>query len=224
LIYVNQGGRAAAARARMRGKQVNRETAMRIGKNRLEGFSDGVVAIIVTIMVLELKVPHDASPQALLQLTPAFLSYALSFLVVAIIWVNHHHLLHTLSSVTGRLLWLNNHLLFWLSLVPFTTAYMGENHLAPLPVALYGLVLFFSGAAFDMLRRTIALEQANDPVMAAVHRRSNRTNAISASLYLVSVPLAWVSVWLSVFIFVLVPFVYFMPGRTIEKLAVQDGA
>jgi uncharacterized membrane protein len=192
-----------------------------LGKNRLEGFSDGVVAIIITIMVLELKVPHDASSQALLGLTPVFLSYALSFLVVAIIWVNHHHLLHTVSQVTGRVLWLNNHLLFWLSLVPFTTGYMGENHLAPLPVALYGLVLFFAGAAFDLLRRAIAKGQAHDPVMAQLHRRADRTNAISAFLYLASVPLAWVSVWLSVFIYVLVPVVYFMPGRTIEKLALQ---
>jgi uncharacterized membrane protein len=195
-----------------------------LGKNRLEGFSDGVVAIIITIMVLELKVPHDASAQALLRLTPVFLSYALSFLVVAIIWVNHHHLLHTLAQVNGRILWLNNHLLFWLSLVPFTTGYMGENHLAPLPVALYGLVLFFSGAAFDLMRRAIAKGQAGDPELAALHRRSDRTNAISAFLYLASVPLAWVSVWLSVFIFLLVPVVYFMPGRTIEKLAVQNRA
>jgi uncharacterized membrane protein len=191
-------------------------------KNRLEGFSDGVVAVIITIMVLELKVPHDASPEALLRLTPVFLSYALSFLVVAIVWVNHHHLLHTLTHVTGRILWLNNHLLFWLSLVPFTTGYMGENHVAPLAVAVYGLVLFFSGAAFDLLRRAIAQDSAQDPELAAVHRRSNRTNAISAALYLASVPLAWVSVWLSVFIFLLVPVVYFMPGRTIEKLAVQQ--
>src|SRR6185369_5530099 len=147
-----------------------------LGKNRLEGFSDGVVAIIITIMVLELKVPRDASAQALLQLTPVFLSYALSFLVVAIIWVNHHHLLHTLEHVTGRILWLNNHLLFWLSLVPFTTGFMGENHLAPLAVALYGLVLFFSGVAFDLLRREIARQQADDPELVTLHLRSDRTN------------------------------------------------
>src|SRR5215468_3522695 len=105
-----------------------------LGKTRLEAFSDGVVAIIITIMVLELKAPHEASMEALLKLTPVFLSYALSFLVVAILWVNHHHLLHTATRVNGRMLWLNNHLLFWLSLVPFTTAFLGENHLAPVPV------------------------------------------------------------------------------------------
>jgi uncharacterized membrane protein len=194
-----------------------------LGKNRIEAFSDGVVAIIVTIMVLELKVPHDPSPAALLQLAPVFSSYALSFLVVAIVWVNHHHLLHTLGAVTGRILWLNNHLLFWLSLIPFTTAYIGENHLAPLPVALYGLVLCLSGMAFDLLRREIAHEHADDPVLGPVHRRSNRTNAISAGLYLLAVPLAWVSVWLSVAIYLLVPALYFMPGRTIERLSLRAG-
>ena len=192
-----------------------------LGKNRLEAFSDGVVAIIITIMVLELKVPREPTPDALLQLTPVFLSYALSFVVVAILWVNHHHLVHTMTEVNGRILWLNNHLLFWLSLVPFTTGYVGENHLAPLPVALYGLVMFFCGSAFDLLRRAIAPQQSADAVLSAVHRRSDRTNAASAFLYLAAVPLAWVSVWLSFSIYVLVPLVYFMPGRTIERLAAQ---
>ena len=195
----------------------------RMGKNRMEAFSDGVVAIIVTIMVLELKVPHDTSLQGLLHLLPLFLSYALSFLVAAILWVNHHHLLHTTTHVTGRMLWLNNHFLFWLSLVPFTTAYIGENHLAPLPVALYGLELFLAGSAFDLLRREIAREQSGDPAMVALHRRSNRINATSALLYLVAVPLAWLSVWLSVFIYLLVPVLYFMP-RNIERMAARDGA
>ncbi|MGZ5786088.1 MAG: TMEM175 family protein [Ramlibacter sp.] len=192
-----------------------------LGKNRLEGFSDGVVAIIITIMVLELKVPHDTTLDGLLRLTPVFLSYVLSFVVVAILWVNHHHLVHTVERASGRVLWLNNHLLFWLSLVPFTTAYMGENHLAPLPVALYGLVMFFSGVAFDLLRREIAQDSGADPTLAEVHRRSNWRNAVAAALYLASAPLAWVSVWISVSIYVLVPLIYFMPGRTIEKLAVQ---
>jgi uncharacterized membrane protein len=192
-----------------------------LGKNRLEGFSDGVVAIIITIMVLELKVPHDTTLDGLLRLTPVFLSYVLSFVVVAILWVNHHHLVHTVERANGRVLWLNNHLLFWLSLVPFTTAYMGENHLAPLPVALYGLVMFFSGVAFDLLRREIAQDSGADPSLAQVHRRSNWSNALAAALYLASAPLAWVSVWISVAIFVLVPLIYFMPGRTIERLAVQ---
>ena len=190
-----------------------------LGKTRLEAFSDGVVAIIITIMVLELKPPHATTPEALLALAPVFLSYVLSFVVVAIVWVNHHHLLHTVEHVSGRLLWLNNHLLFWLSLIPFITAWIGESHLAPLPVALYGFVLFCSGGAFDLLRRAIAGDQAADPALSALHRRSNRTNAIAMGLYLASVPLAWVSVWLSLAIYVLVPLLYFMPGRTIEKLS-----
>jgi uncharacterized membrane protein len=193
-----------------------------LSRNRMEAFSDGVVAIIITIMVLELKAPHAATPQALLPLLPVFLSYVLSFVVVAILWVNHHHLVHTLQRVTGRILWLNNHLLFWLSLVPFTTAYVGENHLAPLAVALYGLVLFFSGCAFDLLRREIARQQSGDAVLAAIHRRSNRTNAITAFLYLAAAPLAFVSVWLSLAIYVAVPLLYFMPGRTIEQLSLHD--
>jgi uncharacterized membrane protein len=193
-----------------------------LGKNRLEAFSDGVVAIIITIMVLELKVPHDTSFAGLLALTPLFLSYALSFVVVAILWVNHHHLVHTARQVSGRILWLNNHLLFWLSLVPFTTGYMGENHLASLPVSLYGLVLFFCGVAFDLLRREIAHQQVDDATLSMVHRRSNWRNAASALLYLAAVPLAWVSVWLSVAIYLLVPLVYFMPGRTIERLATEQ--
>jgi uncharacterized membrane protein len=135
------------------------------------------------------------------------------------VWVNHHHLLHTVGHVSGRILWLNNHLLFWLSLVPFITAWIGESHLAPLPVALYGLVLFCSGAAFDLLRRAIASDPGTDPALAEVHRRSNRTNAITMAMYVASVPLAWVSVWLSLAIYVAVPLLYFMPGRTIEKLS-----
>jgi uncharacterized membrane protein len=192
-----------------------------LGKTRLEAFSDGVVAIIITIMVLELKVPHDPSPQALQGLLPVFLSYALSFLVVAILWVNHHHLVHTATRTTGRILWFNNNLLFWLSLVPFTTAYMGENHLAPLAVSLYGFSLFCCGVAFDLLRRQIARQTAGDPALREIHRRSSTRNAITASLYLLAVALAWVSVWLSVAIYVLVPVLYFMPGR-IDRLAAQE--
>ena len=189
-------------------------------KERLEAFSDGVIAIIITIMVLELKVPHDASAQALRGLLPLFLSYALSFLVVAILWVNHHHLLHTATHVTGRILWFNNNLLFWLSLLPFTTAYMGENHLASLPVSLYGLSLFCAGVAFDLLRREIARGE-QDAAVSEIHRRSNVRNAITATLYLSAVALAWWSVWLSVAIYVVVPVLYFMPGR-IDRLAAQQ--
>ena len=188
-----------------------------MGKGRIEAFSDAVIAVIITIMVLEMKVPHGESLESLKPLVPVFLSYVLSFVYVGIYWNNHHHMLHA-AKVSGKVLWANLHLLFWLSLVPFTTAYIGENHLAPLPVALYGLELCLAGCAFDLLRREIARDQAGDPAMAALHRRSSRINALSALLYLAAAPLAWVSVWLSVFIYVLVPVMYFMP-RNIEKMA-----
>ena len=197
-----------------------------MGKARLEAFSDGVVAIIITIMVLELKVPHDTQAAALLHLLPVFLSYTLSFLIVAIFWVNHHHLLHIARQVTGRVLWINIHFLFWLSLVPFTTGYMGENHLAPLAVALYGANVCLCGVAFDLLRRAIGAQNADNPVLVALHRRASRKNFATALLYLLSIPLAFVSVWASIFIFVLIPALYFMPGPTLERLARadQDGA
>ena len=161
-------------------------------KDRLLAFSDGVIAIIITIMVLELRPPHEATWAALLELAPKFLSYVLSFIYIGIYWNNHHHFWHAAKSVNGGILWANMGLLFCLSLVPFTTGYLGENHLAPLPVALYGLVLFLSGVAFDLLRREIARQQSDDPALSEVHRRSNLRNAVTASLYLASVPLAWV--------------------------------
>ena len=187
--------------------------------NRIEAFSDGVIAIIVTIMVLELKVPHDVSVAGLVPLAPVFLSYVLSFIVVGIFWVNHHHLLHVTQRVTGRVLWLNIHMLFWLSLVPFVTAFLGENHAAALSVALYGLVMAACGIAFDLLRRSIAVQHRDDAMLSAIHRRSNRKNAVSASMYLAAAPLAYVSVWISLTIFVLIPVLYFMPGPGIERLS-----
>src|ERR687890_1551168 len=126
-----------------------------MGKGRLEAFSDGVLAIIITIMVLELKVPHGTDPAALAPLIPVFLSYVLSFIYVGIYWSNHHHLLHAVRHVNGRVLWANLHLLFWLSLTPFVTAWMGENNFAPWPVAAYGVVLFFAGVAYFILARTL---------------------------------------------------------------------
>jgi uncharacterized membrane protein len=185
--------------------------------NRIEAFTDGVVAIIITIMVLELKVPHDPTPAALLGLLPVLLSYVLSFVAVAIFWVNHHHLLHVTGQVTGRILWLNNHLLFWLSLLPFVTGFLGENHAAPLSVALYGVVMGCCGIAFDLLRRAIAVQHRDDEYLTSIHRRSNRKNAISAFMYLGASPLAYLSVWIPLSIFVLIPALYFMPGPGIER-------
>ncbi|MEO6973595.1 MAG: TMEM175 family protein [Rhodoferax sp.] len=190
-----------------------------MNKNRLEAFSDGVIAIIITIMVLELRVPHPFTLENLLALAPVFLSYALSFVVIAIVWVNHHHLMSTARSPTGRILWLNNHMLFWLSLIPFSTGGMGENHLAPLAIAVYSLNLAASAVAYDMLRRGVAAQQPDNRLLGDMHRRSGRKNLMSIGLYLASAPLAYVSVWISIAIFVAMIAVYFMPGPTIERLS-----
>ncbi|MBP6300057.1 MAG: DUF1211 domain-containing protein, partial [Arenimonas sp.] len=137
-----------------------------MGKNRLEAFSDGVLAIIITIMVLELKVPHGDSLLALKPLLPVFLSYVLSFLYVAIYWNNHHHLMHTVKHVSASILWTNMHLLFWLSLVPFATAWMGENHFASMPTALYGFILLMAGFAYWLLQKAIIRSHGNESILA----------------------------------------------------------
>src|SRR6187549_1847982 len=134
-------------------------------KGRLEAFSDGVIAIIITIMVLELRVPHDASLDALAPLLPIFLSYVMSFVYVGIYWNNHHHMLHTITGVNGAMLWANLHLLFWLSLFPFATAWMGENHFAPLPAALYGMVLLMAAIAYYILQQIIIAAQGPDSLL-----------------------------------------------------------
>ncbi|HXE23237.1 MAG TPA: TMEM175 family protein [Rhodoferax sp.] len=190
-----------------------------MNKNRLEAFSDGVIAIIITIMVLELRVPHPFTLENLLVLAPVFLSYALSFVVVAIVWVNHHHLMSTLRAPTGRILWLNNHMLFWLSLIPFSTGGMGENHLAPLAITVYSLNLAASAVAYEMLRRGVAAQQPDNTALADMHKRAGRRNQMSIALYLASAPLAYVSVWISIAIFIAMIAVYFKPGPTIERLS-----
>ena len=190
-----------------------------MNKSRLEAFSDGVIAIIITIMVLELKVPHPFTLENLQALSPVFLSYVLSFVVVAIVWVNHHHLMSTARTPTGRILWLNNHMLFWLSLIPFSTGGMGENHLTPLAVTVYSLNLAASAVAYDLLRRGVAAQQRDAPELTKMHARAGRKNAMSIVLYLAAAPLAYVSVWLSMAIFVSMIAVYFMPGPTIERLS-----
>lgn len=181
--------------------------------NRLEAFSDGVIAVIITIMVLELKVPRDTTLTSLLSILPQFLAYLLSFLVVAIMWVNHHHMLHVARRADARLLWTNNNLLFWMSLVPFTTAYMGNNHRDPRAVALYGAVLFFCGVAFSLLRAAIASHHQDNAEMSDYHRRSQSKNIFSFTLYAASVPLAFVNVWVSFAIYAFVALSYFLPER-----------
>src|SRR5579859_3933308 len=181
--------------------------------SRLEAFSDGVIAIIVTIMVLELRAPSQPTWPALLKVAPVFISYGLSFLIVAIMWVNHHHLIHAVRQVTARLLWSNLNLLFWMSLVPFVTDYLGKNYREPMAVALYGLDLWLCSIAFCLLRIVLIEQDRNDPALADYHAGIQRKNLFSAALYFLSAPLAYVSIYGSFFIFALIPAMYFLPEK-----------
>lgn len=185
--------------------------------SRLEAFSDGVIAIIVTIMVLELRAPSQPTWPALMKVAPVFLSYGLSFLVVAIMWVNHHHLIHAVREVTARLLWSNINLLFWMSLVPFVTDFLGKNHLQPMAVALYGLDLAMCGSSFYILRTELVRQHAADGNLRDYHLGVQRKNAFSAALYFSSVLLAYVSIYASFFIFVLIPAMYFLPEKKLAS-------
>src|ERR1700727_2625079 len=185
--------------------------------NRLEAFSDGVIAIIITIMVLELRAPPQPTLEALLKVAPVFLSYGLSFLVAAIMWVNHHHLIHAVRSVTPRLLWSNLYLLFWMSLVPFVTDFMGKNYREPMAVALYGVDLVFCATGFYLLRKELIRQSGHDFEMVEYHQGIQRKNFISAALYLASIPLAYVSVYASFFIFALIPATYFLPEKKLAE-------
>jgi uncharacterized membrane protein len=189
--------------------------------SRLEAFSDGVIAVVVTIMVLEMHAPAQPTLPALLKVAPVFLSYGLSFLVVAIMWVNHHHLIHVVRQVTARLLWSNLFLLFWMSLVPFVTDFMGKNYREPMAVALYGLDLLLCSWAFYILRMELTRQEQEEgnTEMAEHHAAMQRKNALSAALYFSSVPLAYVSIYASFFIFALIPAMYFLPEK---KLAVDE--
>ena len=189
-----------------------------MGKNRLEAFSDGVLAIIITIMVLEMKVPHDPTPAALVSLLPVFLSYVLSFVYVGIYWNNHHHMLHTCARVTGPILWANLHLLFWLSLFPFATGWMGENHFASLPSALYGVVLLAAAIAYYVLQQTIIAAQGPHSALRQAVGRDWKGKA-SPLLYAVGIGLALVSSWLAQAIFVLVALIWLVPDQRIERVA-----
>ena len=181
--------------------------------SRLEAFSDGVIAIIVTIMVLELHSPAQPTWRALIKVAPTFISYGLSFLVVAIMWVNHHHLIHAVREVTARLLWSNLNLLFWMSLVPFVTEFVGKNYHEPMAVALYGLDLALCGCSFYLLRTELVRQDSTDGNLRDYHDSIQRKNAFSAGLYFLSAPLAYVSVYASFFVFALIPALYFLPEK-----------
>ncbi len=185
-------------------------------KGRLEAFSDGVIAIIITIMVLELKVPHGTDLAALTKLAPVFLSYVLSFVNVGIYWNNHHHLLQAVKHVNGAVLWANLHLLFWLSLVPFTTGWMGENHFAPWPVAVYSGVLIMAAVAYTILVRVLLTGHGADSHLARAIG-SDYKGKISLTLYTLSVAVAFWQAWLSLALNILVAIIWLIPDRRIEK-------
>ncbi|MGE5491541.1 MAG: TMEM175 family protein [Actinomycetota bacterium] len=185
--------------------------------NRLEAFSDGVLAIIITIMVLELKAPHGETLSALVPLAPVFLSYVLSFVYIGIYWNNHHHMLHTMHRVNGGILWANLHLLFWLSLFPISTAWMGENHFSAAPTALYGFVLLMAAVAYWLLQGTIIASQGQDSLLK--HAIGNDFKGKSSMLfYLGAIPLAFASPWISGTIYVLVAAMWLIPDRRIEHV------
>jgi uncharacterized membrane protein len=188
-----------------------------MGKGRLEAFSDAVIAIIITIMVLELKVPHGGSLQELLPLLPVFLSYVLSFVYVAIYWNNHHHMLHACTTVTGTILWANLHLLFWLSLFPFATGWMGENHFAAVPTALYGVVLLMAAIAYYVLQQAIIRAQGPESILKQAVGRDWK-GKLSPVLYVVAIMATLVSPWIAQAIFVTVALMWLIPDRRIENV------
>jgi uncharacterized membrane protein len=195
-----------------RGKKMNKE--------RMEAFSDGVIAIIITIMVLELKVPQGSDPAALRPLIPVFVSYVLSFVNLGIYWNNHHHLLQATNAVNGRVLWANLHLLFWLSLFPFATAWIGENHFAAWPVAVYGVVLLLAAMAYFILVRALITLHGRDSTLATAIGGDFK-GKISPLLYALAIPLAFFNAWVAFGIYVLVAVIWFVPDPRIEKTLAQ---
>jgi len=188
-----------------------------MNKARLEAFSDGVIAVIITIMVLELKVPHDADPHALVPLIPVFLSYVLSFIYVGIYWNNHHHMFHAVHRVNGAILWANLHLLFWLSLVPFVTGWMDETHFAPLQVAAYGGVLLLCACAYTILTKVLVAEHGRDSLIAKALGNDFKGN-ISLAIYIVAIAFAFWLPWVGGLLYVVVAAIWLVPDRRFELL------
>jgi uncharacterized membrane protein len=187
-----------------------------MSKSRLEAFSDGVFAVIITIMVLDLKVPANTTFVALRSVLPTFLSYVLSFVYVALYWNNHHHLLHAAEKVTGGILWANLHLLFWLSLAPFATAWLGEDVNAPAPVALYGVILLLAGIAYFILTKSLVRLHGTDSALASAIG-SDRKGTISVVVYALAIPLAFLKPWAACFCYVLVALMWLLPDPRIER-------
>jgi len=187
-----------------------------MGKDRLAAFSDGVIAILITIMVLELRIPHGADWPTLAKMAPSFMTYVMSFIYLAIYWNNHHHLLHTVTRVDGLILWANSNLLFWLSLVPAATGWMGENLAAPLPTAFYGVVLLMPAIAYTLLRKAIIRREGTHSILAQALGRDVK-GKISVVFYVAAVALAFIYPWASVAIYVLVALMWLVPDQRIEK-------
>jgi uncharacterized membrane protein len=188
-----------------------------MSKARLEAFSDGVIAIIITIMVLELKVPHGADSAALRPLLPVFLTYVMSFVYIAIYWNNHHHMMHTVERINGRILWANTHLLFWLSLVPFVTGWMGENHSASLPTAVYGVVMLLAAVAYVILQYAIIAHHGRQSKLARAVGRDFK-GKVSLASYVLAIVFAFVNQWISDVLYVSVALLWLIPDRRIEAI------
>lgn len=194
-----------------------------MGKSRFEAFSDGVIAILITIMVLEMKVPHGEDAEALRPVIPVFLSYVLSFVYLGIYWNNHHHMLHACRKVTGPMLWANLHLLFWLSLVPFVTGWMGENHFAAAPAALYGIVLLMAAIAYYILQQLIITSQGPGSLLKRAVG-GDWKGKLSPVFYIIAIPMAFWSRWISLGLYVLVALVWLVPDRRIESVLTDHSA
>lgn len=187
-----------------------------MNKTRLEAFSDGVIAILITIMVLELKIPQGDGLEALIPLLPVFLTYVMSFIYLGIYWNNHHHMLQATRKVNGKILWANLHLLFWLSLVPFVTGWMGENHFAPLPTAVYGVVLLMAAAAYTLLQSLIVKHHGPDHILASAVGHDVK-GKISLVLYVAAIPLAFVNQWIADALYAAVAAIWLIPDKRIES-------
>lgn len=192
-----------------------------MGKGRLEAFSDGVIAIIITIMVLELRVPHGDQPDSLIPIIPKFLSYILSFIYLGIYWNNHHHMLHAVKEVNGASLWANLHLLFWLSLIPFTTAWMGENHFTKWPAALYGFVLFMDAIAYTILSNTLIHNREKNNKLAKAIGKDGK-GKLSLALYAIGIVCAFINESISLAIYTIVALIWIIPDKRIEKNLLKE--
>jgi uncharacterized membrane protein len=193
-----------------------------MGTGRVEAFSDGVIAIIITIMVLEMKVPHGDDLRALIPLWPVFISYILSFINIGIYWNNHHHLMQSVNHVNGKVLWANIHLLFWLSLIPFTTGWMGENHFGTWPVALYGIVLMMAGTAYYILSHSLILLHGKESTLAKAYGKDTK-GILSVIIYFAGIALSFINPWIGFALYASVAAIWLIPDRRIEKNLVKNG-